>query len=136
MVVGHVCDLYVQANLPGTSADRAECAAGVAGNQQTGKNGVVEQLAMALTAAREEAVNLRAAQESNRDIGVAIGILMARYLLTREQAFDALRIASQRSNAKLRDLARDVIDTGELAWHPSASSHSSRNGIASKSARV
>jgi hypothetical protein len=40
---------------------------------------------------------------------------MARMLVTREQAFDLMRIASQRTNRKLRDIAADVLDTGTLA---------------------
>ena len=38
---------------------------------------------------------------------------MARYFLTREQAFDLLRHASQNSNTKLRDVASHVVETGE-----------------------
>jgi ANTAR domain len=34
--------------------------------------------------------------------------------LTREQAFDLLRIASQNSNLKIRDVAEEVGDTGTL----------------------
>jgi AmiR/NasT family two-component response regulator len=56
-----------------------------------------------------------AALQSNRDIGAALGVLMARMLVTREQAFDLMRIASQRTNRKLRDIAADVLDTGTLA---------------------
>ncbi len=58
--------------------------------------------------------NLQRALESNRDIGVAIGILMHRHRFTREQAFDLLRLASQDSNRKLADIALDVADTGTL----------------------
>jgi AmiR/NasT family two-component response regulator len=39
---------------------------------------------------------------------------MARHRITREQAFGLLRMASQNSNRKLHDVARDVADTGEL----------------------
>ena len=45
-----------------------------------------------------------------------IGVLMARHQLTRDQAFDVLRVASQRSNRKLVDVALEVADTG-LAPH-------------------
>lgn len=67
---------------------------------------------------RENARNLRTALESNREIGVAMGVLMATMKLTREQAFDLLRIASQNTNRKLRDVARDVGDTGSLELPP------------------
>ena len=42
-----------------------------------------------------------------------MGVLMARYLLTEEQAFDVLRHASQNSNTKLRDVAAEVVQSGE-----------------------
>ncbi|MCW2658134.1 MAG: hypothetical protein JWR06_2327, partial [Jatrophihabitans sp.] len=51
---------------------------------------------------------------SNRDIGVAIGVLMGLHRVTREQAFDLLRVASQGKHRKLADVARDVADTGSL----------------------
>ena len=63
---------------------------------------------------RQRAANLEIALETNRHIGSAIGILMARELLTAEQAFERLRDTSQRLHRKLRDVARDVINTGEL----------------------
>ena len=71
--------------------------------------------------ARERADNLVRALESNREIGVAMGILMQRHRLTREQAFDVLRVASQDSNRKLAHIATEVADTGILAirrWPP------------------
>ncbi len=58
--------------------------------------------------------NLREALASNRMIGAATGILMARHHVTYEVAFDLLRSASQRSNRKLSDVADDVFLTGDL----------------------
>jgi AmiR/NasT family two-component response regulator len=46
-------------------------------------------------------------------IGQAQGILMERERITADQAFAILRIASQHLNVKLRDVARDLVDTGE-----------------------
>jgi hypothetical protein len=66
------------------------------------------------TIARDRADNLRHALESNREIGVAIGVLMHQHRITREQAFDLLRVASQDTNRKLADVAADVADTGVL----------------------
>jgi hypothetical protein len=63
---------------------------------------------------RKRAANLEIALESNRHIGSAIGILMARELLTADQAFDRLREESQRRHRKLRDLADEVLRTGQL----------------------
>lgn len=73
--------------------------------------------------ARGRATNLLKALESNREIGVAMGILMQRHQLTREQAFDVLRVASQDSNRKLAQVATEVADTGTLTikrWPSSA----------------
>lgn len=63
---------------------------------------------------RQRAEHLEQAVASNREIGMAIGVVMASGLQTREQAFDVLRRASQRLNVKLRDVASMVVDTGEL----------------------
>ena len=79
-------------------------------------NDLATHCAIALTrvAEREQNHHLRTALESNRDIGTAMGILMGTKLLSKQQAFDALRIASQHSHRKLRDVALEVIDTGQL----------------------
>jgi transcriptional regulator with GAF, ATPase, and Fis domain len=67
---------------------------------------------------RDEAAGLRQALKSNREIGVALGILMSRHRITQQQAFDLLRIASQHSHRKLRDLAADVAEIGMLDYPP------------------
>jgi hypothetical protein len=61
-----------------------------------------------------KANNLHRALDSNREIGAAMGILMARHQLTSDQAFDLLRRASQRAHRKIVSIAADVIETGEL----------------------
>lgn len=58
--------------------------------------------------------HLQTALQASRQIGVAIGILMARHLVTYDQAFAELVTASQHLNRKLRDIAVVVVDTGEL----------------------
>lgn len=75
--------------------------------------------AIALVAAteRDRSEQLRQALDSNRDIGVAMGVLMTRHQVTREQAFDLLRISSQETNRKLRLVAQDVAETGTLMVH-------------------
>lgn len=70
--------------------------------------------AIEATLATQRADHLDTALESSREIGTAIGILMARHVITRQQAFTALKVTSQRLNRKLRDIAVDVTDTGEL----------------------
>jgi hypothetical protein len=69
-------------------------------------------LLVSASLAQDKASNLFRALQSNREIGVAVGVLMARHHLTREQAFDILRLASQRTNRKVSDIAREVADTG------------------------
>jgi AmiR/NasT family two-component response regulator len=66
-----------------------------------------------LAAAMAHAAELQRALVSNRRIGMAMGILMERHRLTEEHAFDRLRDLSQRSNVKLRDVAEQVIYTGD-----------------------
>lgn len=88
--------------------------------------------ALLVTASRAHraATSLLMALERNRETGIAIGVLMARDHLTRDQAFDVLWHASQNSNRKLRDLAAEVVDTG---LDPRASSPSGSSGAADTS---
>lgn len=58
--------------------------------------------------------NLRIALDSRDVIGQAKGILMERYRITADEAFDLLVAASQRGNRKLRDVAEELALTGEL----------------------
>lgn len=57
---------------------------------------------------------LTTAMASRHLIGVAQGILMQRYDLGLEQAFEVLRRYSSHENLKLRDLARTVVELGDL----------------------
>lgn len=66
-------------------------------------------LAELLRLERERSANLQTALESNRRIGLAVGLVMAEYHLGPEAAFDVLRRSSQATNRKLRELAEDVI---------------------------
>jgi hypothetical protein len=69
-------------------------------------------LLMAALTYRDRAANVERALGNSRDIGVAIGLLMNQHKITREQAFDLLRIASQRTNRKISDIAAAVGETG------------------------
>jgi hypothetical protein len=73
-------------------------------------------VAVAAQVNRDKSENLQRALQTNRDIGVAVGVLMTRHLLTQDQAFDLLRVASQNLNRKLLDVAVEVGDTGALPW--------------------
>ena len=61
---------------------------------------------------------LENAIDSNREIGVAVGILMANRRFTREQALERLKMASQNLNRRLRDIAEEVNLTGQLPHVP------------------
>jgi hypothetical protein len=78
----------------------------------------LESVTIELAAARREIAELKTAVVSNRNIGAATGILMARHGLTQQQAFDAMRGESQRSHRKLRDVAEEVLFTGKLSDRP------------------
>ncbi len=73
--------------------------------------------AIAAASQREEVqtqnTNLRNALVSRELIGQAQGILMERERVSADQAFDILRRASQHLNEKLRDVAQNLVDTGE-----------------------
>lgn len=46
---------------------------------------------------------------TNREIGAAVGILMATHKISQDEAFDLLSKASQRLNRKLRDIASGIV---------------------------
>jgi GAF domain-containing protein len=71
-------------------------------------------VALARVSERLAAENLRAALKTNREIAMAIGIIMNAHRLTKDQAFDLLRVASQHRHRKVHDLAAQVVLTGEL----------------------
>jgi len=74
-------------------------------------------------AAAEKVRNLSEALETSREIGMAMGILMLGRKINADAAFDLLRTMSQHSHRKLRDVARDIAETGALDA-PDAPSHS------------
>ena len=63
----------------------------------------------------EHTANLEVALRSSRTIGAAIGILMIRHHLREEEAFQLLRKTSMDTNRKLRDLAEEVVRTGDAS---------------------
>jgi hypothetical protein len=67
-------------------------------------------LAIAESVSLDRARNLERALESNREIAVAIGVLMTTHRITRADAFNLLRIASQRSNREMSDIDRLARD--------------------------
>ena len=73
-----------------------------------------DQLAHRVCLLRDTVTNLERGLEHSRDIGVAMGILMASEKVTRQCAFDMLRMVSQDQNRKLYLIAAEVIETGTL----------------------
>ena len=85
-----------------------------------GKAVILTSLAtLALSAAHlheneeRRAENLHLALRTRELIGQAEGILMQHEGITAHEAFDILRRASQHLNRKLREVAQDLVDTGE-----------------------
>lgn len=65
---------------------------------------------------------LRTALESRHAIGIAQGILAERFDVSVQAAFEVLRRYANNHNAKIRDLARVVVETGNLPeeWQAAA----------------
>jgi DNA-binding response OmpR family regulator len=66
--------------------------------------------------AQTRVAQLRAALDSNRAIGTAVGMLISTLNLSAAEAFQVLVRASQNTNRKLRDLAGDVISAKSLPF--------------------
>lgn len=71
-------------------------------------------ISLQLATVEEQAENLQEALQSNRRIGVALGIIMIEYRVSEQGAFDMLRVISQNSHRKVRDVAEEVAFTGVL----------------------
>jgi GAF domain-containing protein len=65
---------------------------------------------IAIANARQEAT-LAQAVDARKVVGQAMGILMERYDLDADRAFEVLKRYSQQTNRKLRDVAQELIDT-------------------------
>ncbi|TCC47000.1 ANTAR domain-containing protein [Kribbella pittospori] len=68
------------------------------------------------SAQREE--NLTRAVDARKLVGQAMGILMERYNLDDERAFEVLKRYSQDTNTKLRDVAIQLIESRKLPNRP------------------
>ncbi|HET6909974.1 MAG TPA: ANTAR domain-containing protein [Mycobacteriales bacterium] len=74
----------------------------------------IQRLQQELATAQAKIVNLNIALQTSREIGAAIGVLMATRRISADRAFDLLREHSQRTHRKVRDIAADVVFTGSL----------------------
>jgi hypothetical protein len=95
-----------------------------------GKAVILASLAeLALTAAHSHEQDgmgfqdFRAALGTREMIGQAEGILMERERISANHAFDILRRASQHLNIKLREVAQNLVDTGESPDTGTPTSH-------------
>lgn len=82
-------------------------------------------LALSATMAQE---NLHVALDSRKKIGMAQGILMERYELAPDQAFQVLRRYSQDHNQKLHAVADELIATRRLPAYPDPDPGRERDG--------
>jgi transcriptional regulator with GAF, ATPase, and Fis domain len=67
-------------------------------------------VALQAVSRNETAESLRRGLDSNREIGKAIGLMMAFHKVSDEEAFAILRKTSQDMNVKLADVAREILD--------------------------
>ena len=71
-------------------------------------------VAIALSASQNRA-DLVTALDSRTVIGQATGVLMERYGIDAAKAFALLSRVSSDSNTKIRDLARELVETGQIS---------------------
>jgi hypothetical protein len=63
----------------------------------------------------DQVQQLETALRTSRMIGQAIGMIMTRRFVTQDEAFTLLQRASNNTNRKLRDIAEDMVLTGDAA---------------------
>jgi ANTAR domain len=73
-----------------------------------------ERLIDQADSARKRAANRDAALSGNREIGIAIGILMSGHKISKEDAIDVLRGVGRQTHRKLRDVALDIAEAGTI----------------------
>ena len=75
------------------------------------------QAAIAVDRARLQlsVTQLQTAIDTNRDIGAAVGILMAQQGISYQDGYDLLRSTSQNTNRRLRDVAAEILTGHELS---------------------
>lgn len=71
------------------------------------------QRARELKTLRERETRLQTALTLNRDINVAIGVLMERFHLPRQEAFERLRHQARSQRRKIRELAAEIVKMTE-----------------------
>jgi GAF domain-containing protein len=100
-------------------ADRA----GAFSEESVGQAAILASFAsVAMTGAQhsERAAQLEEGLATNREIGAAVGILMATHGISSDEAFAMLSTASQRLNRKLRDIATGIVRGERTGGQPHA----------------
>ena len=69
---------------------------------------------------REHVSQLEEALRSSREIGAAIGIVMAYRKVSESDAFEIMRRASNHTNRRVRALADEIVRTGDVSELPGA----------------
>ena len=90
-------------------APRAGAMQGIDEARAEAEGVIVADLPGLVSELSDEVRQLKEALDSNRRIGMAMGLVMGQLHVTDAEAFDALRRISQNTNRKLRDVADDVI---------------------------
>jgi response regulator NasT len=62
---------------------------------------------------REKEGQLTAALAGSREISIAVGLLMERHHLSREEAFEALRVRARAARRALPEVANEVVESSE-----------------------
>jgi len=109
--------LFVQEDLLGALNFYNQTVSAFGGRSQAFGAVLAAHGAIAISAADEHdhAEQLERALESSREIGVAIGIVMAQSGTDRAGAFRMLSQASQRTNVRLREIAAHIVEATEAA---------------------
>lgn len=63
---------------------------------------------------RRSEMDLTAALAASRETSIAIGVIMERYHLSREQAFETLRNCARMHRRKINDVAADLVKSEEM----------------------
>lgn len=63
---------------------------------------------------RKTELQLQTALNENREVSMAVGLLMERRRVSRQQAFEALRTAARTQRRKIGDVAEEVLSAAEL----------------------
>lgn len=75
---------------------------------------LIDHLEAEATIGRGKIAHLELALKSARCIGAAMGVLLERHKVTDVESFAMLARASQRANLKLREIAEQLVLTGNL----------------------